>query len=348
MRSGLFAIFLAACALLVLGCGGSSNSRPITPPESLLINPSEASVAPNGTVALAALAQGGEGDEIEWSVAGPAGATVSDSGVFRAGEEQGIYTVTARFRSRPDISATARVEVTNGITIAIEDVNDLPFMVPNSSLQLRAEVQGTDNENVVWTVVPGEGSVDSEGNYTAPAFTGFYTVTAAAQADLNKRASVTIQVVDNLDVRMAIAGKGDILIELNRQAAPITVANFVTLVNNRFYDDILFHRYEPNFVVQGGDPLTKELPLTDPSIGTGGPGYTIPFENTGLLHVPYAIAMASTGPGVGGGSQFYFSLGAQPALDGDYAVFGVAAQGQSVVDALRRGDRITSARTVRR
>ncbi|MER3496784.1 MAG: peptidylprolyl isomerase, partial [Armatimonadota bacterium] len=91
---------------------------------------------------------------------------------------------------------------------------------------------------------------------------------------------------------MEIEGRGEIIVALHPSEAPNTCANFVSLINESFYDGIIFHRYEPGFVVQGGDPLTKTLPLTDPSIGTGGPGYTIPFESNNLRNEKYSLAMA--------------------------------------------------------
>ena len=133
---------------------------------------------------------------------------------------------------------------------------------------------------------------------------------------------------------------------LDPAQAPITSANFVTLVNKGFYDGIKFHRYVAGFVIQGGDPQTKTLPIDDPAIGTGGPGDTIPFEANSLLHLKYSLAMASTGVMVGGGSQFYICLEDQPTLDGKYAVFGTTTSGQAIVDALRVGDTILSAITI--
>ncbi|MEX0912650.1 MAG: peptidylprolyl isomerase, partial [Gemmatimonadota bacterium] len=75
--------------------------------------------------------------------------------------------------------------------------------------------------------------------------------------------------------------KGTFRIELFPEEAPGTVANFKKLVGDGFYDGIAFHRVIPDFVVQGGDPLTKELPLESHRVGSGGPGYTIPCETKG-------------------------------------------------------------------
>ena len=83
---------------------------------------------------------------------------------------------------------------------------------------------------------------------------------------------------------------GDIVIELNTQVAPKTVDSFIKLANKKFYDDTLFHRIIPTFVIQGGDPNTKDQPPG--TWGTGGPGYTIDAEISNLKHVKYAVSMA--------------------------------------------------------
>ncbi len=126
--------------------------------------------------------------------------------------------------------------------------------------------------------------------------------------------------------------KGDIVVELNPQAAPQTVNNFIYLAQNGFYDGLTFHRVEPNFVIQGGDPL---------GTGAGGPGYDLPPEIR-LPHVDGAIAMARRGgppeTTPNSGSQFYITIGAQPNLDNNYTVFGFTIRGQDVVRRIAVGD----------
>jgi cyclophilin family peptidyl-prolyl cis-trans isomerase len=126
--------------------------------------------------------------------------------------------------------------------------------------------------------------------------------------------------------------KGDIVVELNPEAAPQTVNNFIYLAQNGFYDGLTFHRVEPGFVIQGGDPRGD---------GTGGPGYNVPPEIK-LTHTDGAIAMARQGgdPATtpNSGSQFYITMGAQPNLDNNYTVFGQTIQGQDVVSQIAIGD----------
>ncbi len=126
--------------------------------------------------------------------------------------------------------------------------------------------------------------------------------------------------------------KGEIKVQLDAKAAPITVNNFVFLARDGFYDGLSFHRVEPNFVIQGGDPAGN---------GTGGPGYTIKDEKSGLKHDDGAIAMAKTSAPDSAGSQFYITNGAQPFLDANYTVFGKVTSGLEIVRLIARGDKIT-------
>jgi protein-export membrane protein SecD len=127
--------------------------------------------------------------------------------------------------------------------------------------------------------------------------------------------------------------KGDIVVQLDAGAAPLTVNNFVFLAQQGFYDGLTFHRVEPGFVIQGGDPT---------GTGTGGPGYTVPAEIE-LPHIEGAIATARQGDTVNptrasSGSQFYITLAPTPQLDGAYTVFGQVTAGMDVVQSIAIGD----------
>ncbi len=129
--------------------------------------------------------------------------------------------------------------------------------------------------------------------------------------------------------------KGNIKVKLFAKEAPLSVSNFLQLAKGEFYEGLTFHRVEPGFVVQGGDPAGN---------GTGGPGYTIPAE-IGLPHVKGALAWARTGDEVNperrsSGSQFYIALEPIPFLDGNYTVFGQTIEGMDVVSKIRPGDKI--------
>jgi cyclophilin family peptidyl-prolyl cis-trans isomerase len=128
-------------------------------------------------------------------------------------------------------------------------------------------------------------------------------------------------------------GKGDIVLSLDAAASPEHVNNFIFLSNQGFYDGLTFHRVEPGFVIQGGDPLGS---------GQGGPGYTVPGEFD-LLHGEGALAMARLPDDVNpnresSGSQFYITLAPTPFLDGQYSVFGQVEEGMDVVQSIEIGD----------
>jgi peptidyl-prolyl cis-trans isomerase B (cyclophilin B) len=127
--------------------------------------------------------------------------------------------------------------------------------------------------------------------------------------------------------------KGTIEIDLYPQYAPKTVNNFVFLIREGFYDDVVFHRVISNFVIQGGDPT---------GTGRGGPGYRFEdeFDGNPLKHETGMLSMANAGPGTNG-SQFFITHSPQPHLDGRHTVFGKVTQGQDVVNAIRQGDKMT-------
>ncbi len=145
--------------------------------------------------------------------------------------------------------------------------------------------------------------------------------------------------------------RGEILCQLEFEKTPLTVANFVGLAEGtkelgggaasgtRFYDGLTFHRVIPDFMVQGGCPL---------GTGTGGPGYTFPDEiDPSLKHdAPGTLSMANAGPGTNG-SQFFITHVPTPWLDGKHTVFGNVISGQSVVDAIKQGDKIDSIEIIR-
>ena len=140
--------------------------------------------------------------------------------------------------------------------------------------------------------------------------------------------------------------KGSIEMELYPDVAPKTVANFIKLIEMDFYDGLTFHRYEENFVIQGGDPEGS---------GSGGPGWRVPgeFQNPKLRakmprHRKGVIAMARARDPDSAGSQFYICLNAQPSkyfsLNGQYTTFGKVIAGMDVVDQLRKGDVMNTVR----
>lgn len=164
------------------------------------------------------------------------------------------------------------------------------------------------------------------------------------------------RLVSGNEVAVFNTSKGTIKVQLDGKGAPIHVANFCELAESGFYDGLKFHRLVPHFVIQGGDPNTREmssqdvvagLPGPDGLPGTGGPGYRIKEEfssNPNNSHVDGALAMARSQDPNSAGSQFYFCLGSQHGLDSGYTVFGTTIQGMDVISQLEIGDVINSIR----
>ena len=156
------------------------------------------------------------------------------------------------------------------------------------------------------------------------------------------------------EVALFVTSRGNIRVRLNGEGAPIHVANFCELAEAGFYNNSKFHRYVPGFVIQGGDPNTKEMSSQDVAAGrrgpkgmpgTGGPGYRLREEFTSNPHNSHddgALAMARSQDPNSAGSQFYFCLGPQHGLDSGYTVFGNTIEGMGVISALRAGDTLVS------
>ena len=125
---------------------------------------------------------------------------------------------------------------------------------------------------------------------------------------------------------------GNIQFELLSDVAPETVRNFIKLAKSGFYDGTLFHRVIPKFMIQGGDPNTKE---SDKSTwGTGGPGYNIKAEFSSRSHLRGIVSMARSSDPDSAGSQFFVVTSDSTFLDREYTVFGEVVDGMEVADKI--------------
>jgi cyclophilin family peptidyl-prolyl cis-trans isomerase len=128
---------------------------------------------------------------------------------------------------------------------------------------------------------------------------------------------------------------GDIEVELYTESAPKAAQNFVDLANKGFYDDVIFHRVIPGFVIQGGDgEHGKKSSLNSSRVGTGGPGYKFEDEPVKGSYVRGALAMANSGPNTNGSQFFICTDDLTGKLPKNYTLFGQVTKGMDVVDKI--------------
>lgn len=157
------------------------------------------------------------------------------------------------------------------------------------------------------------------------------TETAETTEETSEPVAEDGTITGKVNVQIDVQDYGTIKVELDADVAPITVNNFVKLVNEGFYDGLTFHRIISGFMIQGGDPLGN---------GTGGSDETIKgeFSNNGvennISHVRGTISMARSSENDSASSQFFIVHEDSDFLDGDYAAFGTVTEGMEVVDAI--------------
>lgn len=177
--------------------------------------------------------------------------------------------------------------------------------------------------------------------FLVPAIIGSAKKTAKAPSSPSPSASTQPTIAPSTNPQEATVNKkimtiqtdkGTITLELYPDKAPKTVAQISTLVGRGFYNGLTFHRVEPGFVAQGGDPKGD---------GTGGSDLAnIPFEQNDLKHDKGVIAMARSQDKNSANSQFYITLADAHFLDGNYVVFGKVTSGQDVVEKIQKGDKM--------
>jgi len=141
---------------------------------------------------------------------------------------------------------------------------------------------------------------------------------------------VTSADITNKQVRITTK-YGDIVFSLDNEAAPIASSSFVSLIKEKYFDGLTFHRVEPTFVIQGGDPT---------GTGSGGPGYTFEDEPVTKEYKAGTVAMANAGPDTNG-SQFFIVLEDQPLLPKSYTIFGQVTSGMDIVKKIAKDDKMT-------
>ncbi len=132
------------------------------------------------------------------------------------------------------------------------------------------------------------------------------------------------------EVAVIKTSEGDMIVQFWNDAAPSTTENFKKLARSGFYDGTIFHRIVKGFMIQGGDPNSKD-PAKESSYGEGGPGYKIKAEFNDRSHERGVISMARSSDPDSAGSQFFICLASVPRLDHQYTTFGRLIKGDDVL-----------------
>ena len=151
--------------------------------------------------------------------------------------------------------------------------------------------------------------------------------------DANKPEEKKPMETNQKEVAVLKTTDGEMVVEFWPEVAPKTVENFKKLAREGFYDGTAFHRIMRGFMIQGGDPNTKD-PSKESSYGTGGPGYKVPAEFNDRPHLRGVLSMARSADPNSAGSQFFICLGTASSLDHQYTAFGKVIKGLDVLDKI--------------
>ena len=168
------------------------------------------------------------------------------------------------------------------------------------------------------------------------------------ESDIRKQEDAPTDPKLQLPLVVLKTNRGDVTIEMLENEAPNTVANFISLVENKFYDGLRFHRVIPGFMAQGGCPNSRDDAQGVP--GTGGPGYNIDCEcaaENARMHFAGSLSMAHAGKNTGG-SQFFLTHLPTSHLNGVHTVFGRVISGLDVVRSIQPNDQIITATVTRK
>ncbi len=158
-------------------------------------------------------------------------------------------------------------------------------------------------------------------------------LTSAASAEMKSRKFTKEEINKMAETRAVIETKfGNIELRFFPDVAPNHVNNFIELAKKGFYDGTTFHRVIPGFMIQGGDPNSKDP--DNPRLGMGGPGYTVKAEFSGRPHKRGTLSMARAADPDSAGSQFFICVADAPFLDRQYTVFGEVVSGMEVADKI--------------
>jgi peptidyl-prolyl cis-trans isomerase B (cyclophilin B) len=154
-----------------------------------------------------------------------------------------------------------------------------------------------------------------------------------ATATPKKEEATPMKETSTKEVAVIKTSEGEMVAEFWSDVAPNTVENFKKLAKSNFYDGTSFHRIVKGFMIQGGDPLTKDV-ANEARFGTGDPGYKIKAEFNKKSHEPGVLSMARSSDPDSAGSQFFICLGSPKFLDGQYTAFGKVIKGMDVLNKI--------------
>ena len=211
-----------------------------------------------------------------------------------------------------------------------------PLPIPPSSDTMAATSPSSDSTPPPSRSPASSSTVSADTASDTPGAVGAGTAQAAPAPTMPETTGTESS--ENSEVAVIQTAMGRIVIELDDFAAPKTCKNFRQLISDGFYNNTVFHRVIPNFIIQGGDPKSKTSAADRNSYGLGSPGYTLPPE-IALKHDRGAVAMARLPDSLNprresNGSQFYICLAACPNLDDQYTVFGHVIQGLDVAEKI--------------
>jgi len=196
------------------------------------------------------------------------------------------------------------------------------------------------------SATPAAGGGDSAGLKSKGANRVKLEATVKSLTEIKQLPAATVKAGKKYTAEMTLDNGQKMTLELHADKAPYTVSNFIHLARNGFYDGILFHRVEPNFVIQAGDPSSKGKKVSGKAeaeslgLGRGGPGYQFKNEDTGLTHKRGTMAMANAGRDTNG-SQFYICIQPATFLDKGYTIFGQVVGGEPAIDSVKVGTAIS-------
>ena len=150
---------------------------------------------------------------------------------------------------------------------------------------------------------------------------------------VKKETAPAVKTPSSAEVAVIKTSAGEMVVEFWPDVAPKTVENFKKLAKKGFYDGTCFHRVIKSFMIQGGDPLTKD-PAKEDAWGTGGPGYSIDAEFNNKSHVRGVLSMARSNDPNSAGSQFFICHGNPTFLDHQYTAFGKLIKGDDVLEKI--------------